>query len=73
MHARIVGNVFERDSVFGKTQAVGGGMSLPPLDYTRALLEAFIAGNVFRSNFTYGTGREGAGGFAGGVYVWGKG
>jgi hypothetical protein len=52
--ARVVGNVFERDTILGAGSAVGGGMSIytdPPV----LLIEGRIQGNIFRSNIVSAT------------------
>ena len=72
LNARIVGNVFERDSVVGNFAGAGGGMGLiTPYD-PGSLPAAHIAGNVFRSNFASCRGTEN-GAFGGGMYVGGTG
>jgi hypothetical protein len=73
MNARIVGNVFERDTVLGRRAVYGGAISFCAL-YT-TLLDGYIAGNVFRSNFAYTrlATAEGSGAFSGGLYVGGTG
>ena len=76
LNARIVGNVFERDSLLSKYIGFGGGISLAVFDMTTSLPDGYIAGNVFRSNIacctqTSGEGHIGAG--AGGMFVGGTG
>jgi enterochelin esterase-like enzyme len=60
--ARIVGNVFERDTVVGANLAVGGGLTFYSGDL-HPQYRAYIQGNIFRANIVQGniSGAVGAG------------
>jgi hypothetical protein len=51
--ARVIGNVFERDTAVSNTETFGGGMTLRLLP--RSYAPVLVARNVFRSNLAVGT------------------
>ncbi len=57
--ARIVNNVFERDTVIAKTYAVGGGLSMGG---DSIFTDGLIKGNVFRNNMVEASLNNGVGG-----------
>jgi hypothetical protein len=66
---RVIGNVFERDTVKATVGAWGGGMSLyafATLPLTSPKPTGYIKGNTFRANFVYGK-NEGV--FGAGIFL----
>jgi hypothetical protein len=64
--ARIVGNVFERDTVVGVGFGAGGGLSFNGDDSTYPAIRGNIRGNIFRAN-TINSDSSSA--WGGGMYV----
>jgi len=65
LFARIVDNVFEKDTVFAQTYASSGGVDIYGFD---PVSDCIIQGNVFRENFVNATLNNGLGG---GLYCYG--
>jgi parallel beta-helix repeat protein len=67
--ARVVGNLFERDSVVGIVGAQGGGMAIYFYYPTGQMPLAYIQGNIFRQNYLHAIqqGAVGAGLVVGGT------
>jgi beta-glucanase (GH16 family) len=64
--ARIVNNVFEKDSAIGTNYAMGGGLNLWGANETGPFPEAYIHSNIFRANIVSATNKSA---WAGGLYI----
>ncbi len=63
---RIVGNVFEGDSVYGSSMAVGGGLSVAGISGAGPFPDAYIHDNIFRANILCAANK---GAYGGGVFL----
>ncbi len=61
--ARVVGNLFERDTIVSIVGSAGGGMAILSFPWVSPLVDGYIQGNIFRENYVYATtlGAVGAG------------
>jgi hypothetical protein len=66
--ARVVGNLFERDTVVSIVGSAAGGMAIYSNFATRPLAEGYIQGNIFRKNILHATNQGAVG--AGMIVQW---